>query len=639
LRHFFDPRFWPFLLGKNARKLRVWLFDLVKTKGTKSRIAYIWWVLSRRNKNSLFLRISQWKKPEFLKLGFFLFLLRSKQKPLSFRIGLFLIPFLVFLATAGLIGYPLLKKYKAEKFAKTALSALENKEYSTALLTAQSAHLMQEGDIEILRSLVQAAKALMHPRYLEWSLKLASHELATQEDKLNYLRNCVFLGKNREAENWLNVNQWTESNLEELIFLRCVLLSRTDEEGKFRAFDLAQNSVNRYPKSLQLHSFLWDLCLNSGQVYLLEQGIALLRKKSEASDSIARAALRRLLMSKEGKLAERKAWAEKLWNFQDSTLEETILAMNTVYEGQNITLDKFFYMLNKESENLSDSQTRLKTIELLSQIGRKDLARELMNLETENKSLEKDLIIDKILTSMVLDDKQSIRSLLYESETLLSHQVVRFLNYMFKKRIKSPIDEDEIVDILATSRNEDLEVMQRFIFLFKDANCILRFVRELEKRSQNHSGIKYILATCYRRLNQTLELENTLLSTRMPSKVSNFSGELQTCILKVFHDQDLNSCREWAEDAVGQNPGNFSARYALALCYLKKEELGNAMLTIEQLLQQPPPRCPTQRLIGAAVLSELKGFELARKWVPTKDKDLLTSPEKKLLNQILKKLD
>jgi hypothetical protein len=181
--------------------------------------------------------------------------------------------------------------------------------------------------------------------------------------------------------------------------------------------------------------------------------------------------------------------------------------------------------------------------------------------------------------------------------------------------------------------------MQRFLFLFKDAECIIRFVEELEKRSQNHAGIKYILATCYRRLNRGDDLENTLVRTRMPEKVSNFSGELQTCMLKSLYGQDLNRCRKWAEDAVGQHPSNLSARYALALCYLKKQELVNALSTIGPLLKGSPPLCPTQRLIGAAVLNETNGHELAKKWLPSEHKSLLIGPEKDLFNKILREIE
>ena len=640
MRHLFDPLLWPVVLTKKGKALIVWVKDNFNPRRYKSRIAYLGWLLTHRKGKSLSKLLFQWKKPEILNFGFFVFLLKSKQKPLSFKIFLFGIPTILFLLVGSFFAYPLLKKYKAQKFAKAAVSALENKDYNTALLTAQSAHLMQSDNVETLRSLVKSSQVLMHPRYLEWSLKLANHPMASQEDKLNYLRACVSMGQNRVATKWLNQQKWNESSVEELIYLRCILLSRMDEEGKFQAFELAKNSLDQFPQSLRLSSFLWDMCLNSGQVYLVEEGISHLKKSANSQDKkIMRAALRRILKAQLGSVEDLKVLAEKLWKHENLTIEETILAMNAVYSDTPLSLENLMFLLEKEFENLNEPQTRIEIINLLNQIGRKDLARDLMNQETANKSTGQHEILEKILSGMQLEDKQSVRNLLYESETILSYQVRRFLNYMFKRKTNTPINDDEIDQILATARNQDLEIMQRFLFLFKDADCIIRFVEELEKRSQNHAGIKYILATCYRRLNRGDDLENTLVRTRMPVKVSNFSGELQTCMLKSLYGQDLNRCRKWAEDAVGQHPNNLSARYALALCYLKKQETVNALATIGSLLKGSPPLCPTQRLIGAAVLNKANGNELAKKWLPSEHKSLLIGPEKDLFNKIRKEIE
>ena len=640
MRHLFDPFIWPIVVSKKCKAIVVWIKDNSKSRRYKSKIAYFWWHLTHRKGKSLSKLLFQWKKPEIFNFGFLIFLFRSKQKPLSFKIFLFGIPTIVFLLVGSFFAYPLLKKYKSQKFAKTAVSALQNKDYNTALLTAQSAHLMQSDNIEILRSLVQSSKVLMHPRYLEWSLKLANHEQASQEDKLNYLRACVTIGQNREATIWLNQQKWNESSLEELIFLRCILLSRIDEEGKFMAFELAKDSLVQFPESIKLSSFLWDMCLESGQVYLIEEGVSHLKTSANSPDKkIMRAAIRRILKAQLGPIEDRKLLAEKLWQHENLTLEETILAMNAVYSDSHFSLENLMFILEKEFDNLDESQTRIEIINLLNQIGRKDLALDLMSQETTSKSTKQSEILEKIRSSMVLEDNQSVRTLLYQSETILSHQVRRFLNYMFKRKIKTPINDQEIDQILATARNQDLEIMQRFLFLFQDASCIVRFVEELEKRSQNHQGIKYILASCYRRLNLNDDLEKTLMRTRMPEKVSNFSGELQTCILKSLYGQELNRCREWAEDAVGQNPSNLSARYALALCYLRKKEVFNALSIIGPLLKQKPPRCPTQRLIGAAVLSQANGFDRAKKWLPSEHQSLLIAPEKNLYQEITEEID
>ena len=636
MRQIFNPILWPIIFLKKAREIKVLVKDFRGFKFLKRRFAYFWWFLTRRRKHSSF----RWKTPETLNLKYFVFLLRRKNKPFVLNFCILFIPTCFLFLIALFFGYPAVKNYKADLFARTAKSALANKEYSTALLTSQSAHLMKESDIQILRTLVESSRWLMHPRTIEWSLKLANHSMASQEDKLNYLRACVSMGHNQLATKWLNRQKWDESSVEELTYLRCILLSRMDEEGKFLSFELAKSSLDQFPQSLQLSSFLWDMCLDSGQVYLVEEGISHLKKSANSTDKkIMRAAAKRILKAELGSVDELKALAEKLWQYENLTIEETILAMNAVYSSSDLSLENLMFLLEKEFENLNEPQTRIEIINLLNQIGRKDLALDLMNQEVANKSTDQDEILEKILSSMQLEDKRSVRHLLYESETILSHQIRRFLNYMFKRKSNTPINDDEFDQILATARNQDLEIIQRFLFLFKDADCIVRFVEELEKRSQNHEGVKYILATCYRRLNRGNDLENILERTRMPVKVSNYSGELQTCMLKSLYGQDLDRCLKWAEDAVGQHPTNLSSRYALTLCYLKKEELVNALATIGPLLKGSPPICPTQRLIGAAVLNEANGYELAQKWLPSEHQSLLTSPEKDLFHKILSEIE
>jgi len=190
---------------------------------------------------------------------------------------------------------------------------------------------MKESDIQILRTLVESSRWLMHPRTIEWSLRLANHSMASQEDKLNYLRACVSMGHNQLATKWLNRQKWDESSVEELTYLRCILLSRMDEEGKFLSFELAKSSLDQFPQSLQLSSFLWDMCLDSGQVYLVEEGISHLKKSANSKDKkIMRAAAKRILKAELGSVDELKALAEKLWQYENLTIEETILAMNAV---------------------------------------------------------------------------------------------------------------------------------------------------------------------------------------------------------------------------------------------------------------------------------------------------------------------
>ena len=78
------------------------------------------------------------------------------------------------------------------------------------------------------------------------------------------------MGQNRIATKWLNQQKWNESSLEELIYLRCILLSRVDEEGN--SGELAKNS-SVISTIASAFFFSMGYVLNSGQVYLVEEDL------------------------------------------------------------------------------------------------------------------------------------------------------------------------------------------------------------------------------------------------------------------------------------------------------------------------------------------------------------------------------
>ena len=123
----------------------------------------------------------------------------------------------------------------------------------------------------------------------------------------------------------------------------------------------------------------------------------------------------------------------------------------------------------------------------------------------------------------------------------------------------------------------------------------------------------------------------------MPETVSNLIGERQTCIHKSLYNIDLDTCSAWAEQAFSKDPTSQANRFTLALCYLQKNEPQSAQALLDPILRNPPPRCPTQRLIGSLTLHRNELFELARKWSPVDQFSLLTDAEIVLLKEIHRK--
>ena len=94
----------------------------------------------------------------------FWFTLKSPKKPWWVIVGGLTLILILLGLPAYFLGYPLLREYKFRRFEKTAKAALENGDNYTALLTAQTAHLLQPENLSALKTLVKAAQLSNHPK-------------------------------------------------------------------------------------------------------------------------------------------------------------------------------------------------------------------------------------------------------------------------------------------------------------------------------------------------------------------------------------------------------------------------------------------------------------------------------------------
>lgn len=520
---------------------------------------------------------------------------------------------------------------------KTANAAFEAKEYRTAFLTSQRAHLMNPEDIEILRKLVETATILKHPRTIEWSLKLTNHKEADSEDRLSYVRQCMLFGENEKAIAWFEQGPLMEDASEEITYLQCVSRANREGQGKLEAFQIATAYLDKNPDSQKIGDFLWDMCLQSEELYLFNQGLEHLRKTALGEDNRARQAMRRLLRIPSVPIEERKALAINLWHSGEPTLTDAILCLDATYGKRKINADTLLYLLGQEFDSLDNDSAKGKIIDLLNQMGRPETARQLLQSNEVLSSEQKKSRLQTMGSTLSVGDQKGFRELMVESNASLSITEKKFFDFLLKdKNQQSSLGKEDIKKILANANNEDLESIRSFIYLAETPDVLLGFIEELEKRKKaNVAGIKYLLATCYRRMGNNEALKKTLLGTRMPRQVSNFSGERQTCILKASYGQDLGECTEWAENALVKYPQSRSTRYALALCYLRVGDSLSARAVLGNHLTSEPPTCPTQRVIGAVVLKRNGADDLVQKWAPVEHVALLLEPEKALLEEAL----
>ena len=325
---YFTKYFWKKWYVKNEEVLENILFEKKKFITRKGLISYVFWELTKteKNKKGSTSKILSKKQKEIF------FLLKTNYKPWWWRTVITL--FIIAVGNSyGLFWVPETEKIQGLPFPKTARAALENNETYTALQTSLAAELAQPGDLSNLRILVKAAAQSQHPRLIEWRRKLANHAQSNLKEREDYLKLLLSLGTQGEAEQWFrSLPQVIQK--EESIYLQCLILAQNEEEGIAQAFSLANDFLQKNPTATPLCEFFWDLCIRSQQVFFWEEGLSQTRQAAQMDGEHARGAIRRLLKMKIGTIDERKVWANKLWEYPSPTMEDAILCMNASF-GEN----------------------------------------------------------------------------------------------------------------------------------------------------------------------------------------------------------------------------------------------------------------------------------------------------------------
>jgi hypothetical protein len=624
--------FWKTWLKKKRKAWKVFLFEL-KRKITQPRLyQYLLWKLTKKDKNA---KTFRFKFPKNLPLtkGKFLFLLKAKKKPWWWSLSLIALVLVLIGVPSVYLGYPLLKEYKFKRFEKTARSALQNGDLQTSLLTSQAAYIINPANLSNLKILVQSAEELNHPHLMRWLKALASHPHSEKEDRSKYLQGILSWGQLSDAQNWLS--EIAGSLLEkERTYLQCLIFAQNGEEGKYEAFRLASDFLEQHPFDSPLSEFIWDLSIQSQQVFFYEEAISGMKEAAKLSSPLAKEALRRLLRTKTGSVKERKEWAKKLWRSDEPSLADAILCLNASFGENKIDGSNVLQVLQQEFPELSIFDTKHRLIKLLNQVGRPESAHQLLFSQEFNSTQVKGLYLNTIGSAFAEKEPSLAEDLIINAGPSLTENEKHFFDLLLSDSQNRKVEEVYLAEIFADCSEDELDTIRLFLRFFQNPQFLIGFLEEMEQRRPRRVGLKYLLAASYQRLGDFEKLRNILLRTPIPETVSDLTGERQTCIHKSLYNIDLDTCSAWAEQAFSKDPTNQANRFALALCYLQKNEPQSAQALLAPIFRNPPPRCPTQRLIGSLTLHRNQLFDLARKWSPRDNFSLLTDAEIVLLKEI-----
>lgn len=632
LHLYFTKYFWKKWYQKKRKAWKVFVFETKKKYRRKRTYKYVFWKFTKTEKNK---KKVQFRISSPISKRKFSFLLKTNYKPWWWRTVITSILIVLLGIPTAYFGYPKLKEYKFYKFKKTAHAALQSDDLQTALLTSQAAYLLNREDFSNLDTLVQVAKKLRHPKYLEWLKSLSDHPQASIEVHSDYLTALVQNKSLDDASTWLTKLS-PELNDHDRIYYKCLIWAQQGDELKYSAIQQGLEYLSQNPGISPMSELIWDLSLQSQQIYFYEEAVKQMTECVDTNSAITAPALRRLLKSQTGTKEKRKDWAKKLWSMKNLSLVDAILCLNASFGEKVINGNSILNVLQKEFPELSTPGAENKLISLLNQVGRPESASQVLQGSESNITSSKQIFLNTIQSAIEHRHTDLAQNLILRTAPDLSPTEKKFFDHLQAEiHGTKKLSIDELTKIFSDCNEEELDTVRLFLRFFQNPDFIISFLEKMEFQRPNQIGLKYLLATSYHRRGDYTKLREILQRTPMPDVVGDIAGERQTCIQKTLYGIELEACTKWAESAFSKNPEGQATRFALALCYLQKNEPQNALSLLRPYLQNPPPRCPTQRIIGSLTLHRNQSFDLAKMWAPIQEISLLTDAEKKLLKEII----
>ena len=632
MKGLFDLDYWPIYLGKKLKAFSIWFHKFKDFTNLTIPLRFLWFLLTRKKarKNKL-------KTPLPDYIGYWRYLIFKQNKKIQLKtVVTFALISLLFFGASSLGAVYFFKHARADQFARTAKSALQNKDFRTAFLTAHSAHLIKKEDINILRTLVSSAKAVDHFRSLEWSLKLANRADASLDDQMIYLRLCIEQKHYEEVINWLDQTTFPPERTLDSLYLRSMILALRDTEGEYEAIALIQACLSENPNDEKFCHLLWEISLKSSQENLIEEGLTHMRHKAEGRDNLAKHALRRLILHPSVPPNEKREYSQKIWALPNCSLSDAVLSIHGSIGSKKLKGSLLMEFLSRQFDEVKTAESQELVISLLNQIGRSDTVVDLMKMKDNTTAFNKDKIISLIKASLSNGDTRLFRDLYYDHEELLTDIERKFFEILLRLKIGLTRDiGNEVIGLLQIAKPEEIETIRRFLFFIESDQTILSFVEQVHRKKIANQEVRYLLASCYQRLADQKNLYQVLSTTNLPAKIISFQGEQQTCHLKALNGLNLENCLRWAENAFTKVPQSHALCYTLALCYLRMDDPSSALSVIRPLLLQPPPKCPSQRTIAAWTIMKNGLPKLAQQWVPIEYEPYLLPPEREIIEEIM----
>jgi len=470
---------------------------------------------------------------------------------------------------------------------------------------------------------------------LEWLKILANHPKAGTEEHSKYLNGLLRIKSVDNAQKWLaqNLSSFPEKDR---VYYQCLILANRDLESKYQAIQNGLDYISQNPGTSPLSEFIWDLCLQSQQIFFYEEAVKQMTNSVSNNSTLTGPALRRLLKTQIGSLDKRKAWAKKLWSMKNLTLLDAILCLNASFGEKVINGNSILHILENEFPEFSTLDAKNKLITLLNQVGRPETANIILQDYESNITQAKESFLITIQSALEHQDTDLAQNLILQATPNLSATEKIFFSHLLKEvESEEGLNSEYLAKIFAECDEEELETIRLFLRFLKTPDFLVSFIEQMEILKPKQIGLKYLLATSYRRTGNFSKLKEIIRRTPLPETIFDIEGERQTCIQKALYGLELEACTKWAESAFSKNTDSQANRFTLALCYLQKNDPQNAQVLLANLLQGPPPICPTQRIIGSLTLHRNRAYELAKKWAPMKHIALLTDAEKTFLYEIM----
>lgn len=506
---------------------------------------------------------------------------------------------LLVLGPTVFFGYQFARNWRVKKFEKTAHAAWANGDQFTAWQTIHAAHLMKPGDIDILRFHCEVASGMNHPKAIEWLRDLQKMKGCTLVDRENFASVAVLQKK----------SEWLEDALEQCpdpiglqVYQLFLAISR-GPTARPEAYELAKRLLPIEPPLIEVHKVYWDVCMQSEIPSMIQEGFLHMRSIAKQKDSLGQEALRLLLQHSLPSQFEKTEWAQRLLAFENNVTQADALLCLTVSTDSNSGLD-YQQLEDTLKREEPSSHSELDVAQFLGRMGRQvDAVAYLVKKNRGQLSKPELAFYQSILTSWTGDERKSMAYLTIA---------------------------------LREAKSKDLERLGRLIQFHKNPEVSLAFLKRVDELGKLTPDAMFLMALAYQRLGLDHELKQIL--TKIPKPVKETPPQVieQLCRWKVLFNQDVVECRKLMEDLVSRYPQTASYRFVLSLCYWKNGYLSEARAILGDLLNGPPPSCPSLRLIGALTLSGGDDQEGMSEWLPHQDKARLLESERLLFDQLIK---